>query len=449
MTNHPESLLRSLLKSMLLPSFVAIVLCGTLAFLLVKDEYDEALDIGLTNRAYLLLGLLEGSTIDPAPSTSPSISNLLNFEEQTHRPEERTLFWLLDADGAVLQVSPLATAGLYPDDFQGGFTTANSYRFRYLQSPAGSGKAIIVGEPLIERNEAVRDILILVMLSFFALVVVMCLAMFRSLRVSVQSVRRLSEKIAEKSERDLTPIDRRHSFQEIEPAIDTLDELMGRLNTALIAEREFATVAAHELRTPVAICLAHTQRLKATLIDAADKEKATAIEKGLKRLTKLIERLLQLSRAQSGLGANAESSDLNKVTQLLLAEFIDRLPEGKKVETRPPMGSYQSYISPDAFGIILNNLFDNASKYCDGPTGIMVDAATSGEIVVSNDCDPLSVEEMTEIKQRFGRKSNLADGYGLGLSIVQALCEQAGATLEISSPIQGSGRGFTATLKLP
>lgn len=449
MSHPPKSLFRTLLKSMLLPSMIAIILGGSFAFLTVREEYDELLDIGLTNRAYLLLNLMQTSPKSDDQLSSPKISELLAFEYETHDPTEQTVFWLLDETGRVLQRSPLALEGMFPEGIEEGFTSANGYRFRLLKAESGSGPSIIVGEPLHERNEAIRDIIVGVMLSFLALVAIMWFATISSLRRSVESIEKLSEDIADKSEHNLTPIDRSHSFQEIEPAINTLDELMGRLNTAIMAEREFATVAAHELRTPVAICIAHVQRLKATLEDPKAAEKATSIEQGLKRLTRLIERLLQLSRAQSGLGTIAETSDLNEVTKLLIDELKDRLPKGHKIEIDGPKGTFESNIDPDAFGIMLSNLFDNAVKYSDDSDGIKIDAATSGEISISNDCDPLTADEVTEVTKRFVRKSNLADGHGLGLSIVQALCEQTGSALEIQSPMRGSVRGFTATLKLP
>lgn len=433
---------------MLVPSIIAMVVGSTFAFLIVSEEYDEVLDLGLTNRAHLLLNLME-AVPDEVGTDAPRISTLLSFEEITHSPSEQTVFWHVAANGAILQRSPLALDEIFPSGISEGFTTANGYRFRALRSVTTPATLLIVGEPLQERNEAVRGVTIGVFISFLALVAIIGVATFRALRFSVQSIGRLSDNIATKSEHNLTPIDRSQSFLEIEPAVDTLDALMARLDVALNAEREFATVAAHELRTPVAICLAHTQRLKATLKDAKSAEGAAAIEQGLKRLTRLIERLLQLSRAQSGLGTNAEKSDLNQATRLLLSELEDRNKNQQVLHIIPPEGTYLSHVNPDAFGIILNNLFDNALKYCDGPEGIIIDAGSAGQIIVSNDCALLTQDELEAIKLRFGRNSNLADGYGLGLSIVQTLCDQSDCQFKITSPIKGTNRGFAVELTLP
>ena len=447
MSQHPKSLLRTLLKSMLVPSIVAIILGGTFAFLTVRNEYDEVLDDSLTDRAYLLLGMMQETLATDGQQQLPIISELLAFEDEILAARDRTVFWLLDANGRVLERSPLAVEGLFPSGMEQGFTFANGYRFRMLNDP--SGAAIVVGEPLHERDEAIGEIVLGVMLGFLTLVVIMWITTVRSLRLAVASIETLSENIAGKSEHNLTAIDRSHSFHEIEPALDTLDELMVRLNTAIVAEREFATVAAHEIRTPIAICLAHVQRLKARLEVPKAVGNAEAIEQGLKRLSRLVERLLQLSRAQSGLGISSEVSDINEVTKLLLGELRKRLPRAHRVEVRDPTGIYESNIDPDAFGIILSNLFENALKYCDGPDGIMINASSAGEVSISNDCAALTDEEVTEITKRFVRKSNSDDGFGLGLSIVQSLCDQTGCVLEITSPMRGNSRGFTATLKLP
>lgn len=77
-----------------------------------------------------------------------------------------------------------------------------------------------------------------------------------------------------------------------------------------------------------------------------------------------------------------------------------------------------------------------------------VDASTRGRIVISNDCAPLAAADLENIKQRFSRNATRSEGFGLGLSIVQELCQQSGSTLELSSPQKGKTRGFSAALTL-
>ena len=77
---------------------------------------------------------------------------------------------------------------------------------------------------------------------------------------------------------------------------------MVRLGSALGGERAFATNAAHELRTPVAVALAQVQRLRAGTRDAEAIERIDGVEATLSRMSHLVVRLLQLARADAGIG---------------------------------------------------------------------------------------------------------------------------------------------------
>ncbi len=452
MTPHPKSLLRSLFRSLILPATLAMTIGVFIVYSLAKDEYDELMDSGLISKGHLLLNILEASgvTQDFRDKANAGTSGLLPFERATHDPDEQTIFWYLDPSGTVIAKSPLADPAGLPVDMSEGIRTLQGYRVAVLHSRAGQTKGIlVVATSMQERNEAILDVVIGVVLGFLLLGLLFASAAYQAVRRSVGDITNLSAKIAQKNEHNLTPIDRNNSFAEIEPAIDTLDRLMFRLDTALTAERAFATNAAHELRTPIAICLAHIQRLKTKLHDPMLAADTIEIEQGLKRLVRLIERLLQMSRAQSGLGVNSAAADINPVISLMLKELLDREPQEGRLVLQGPTGVFASRVDPDALGIILNNLFENALKYATKDTPVSVDASTPGHVVIANDCDPFSPADLEAIKGRFIRKATMSDGFGLGLSIVQQLCNHSGCKLDIFSPQPGEDRGFTASLTLP
>lgn len=446
MTQPRNSLLGTLVKSLLIPLALAGMIGVLIVYNLVKEEYDELQDLGLISKGHLLLSALEATQALP---DGPDPSTLLAFENDILDPEEASLFWFVDAAGQIITASDGADTLLLPEDIKAGLTTAQGYRFATIPSNTSPGSAMVVAVSLVERNEAITEVLTGVILGFVLLGLLSAAAAYWAVRRSTNIIAALSRNIAEKDAENLSPINRQNSFTEIEPAIDTLDTLMGRLDAALSTERAFATNAAHELRTPVAICLAHVQRLKAQLADPDLAGNAAEIEQGLKRLARLIERLLQMSRAQSGLGVAAAQQDIAPVISLLLREMRDREPSHEKLIIKPPSGNWPSRIDPDAMGIILNNIFENALKYRSGEAPTVVDASQSGRVVISNDCDPLQPADLEAIKNRFVRKATLSDGFGLGLSIVQELCMQSGCGFEVMSPRPGSKRGFTAVLILP
>lgn len=444
-----NSLLRTLLASIALPGALMIMLGCLVVYNLFKEEYDELLDIGLTAKAHLLLDVFEARSGPDSPPIDMATLSLLAFEKDSLNPEERTVFWLLDATGTVLGTSPLAQSLETFETAKPGLSTQGGYRVAVVPSATGIGLTIVVAEPMDERNEAILDVMSAVIVGFLLLGMLFYMAAYFAVRRSTGILAALSDNIAQKDAHDLSPIDRRNSFAEIEPAIDTLDTLMARLDSALGAERAFATNAAHELRTPVAISLAHAQRLKSMLSDPALSASATEIEAGLKRLVRLIERLLQMSRAQSGLGLNATVTDINPVIHLLLKDLRRRAVSDDRLVITEPSGAWYSRVDPDALGIILNNLFDNAFKHASGEGPVVVDASQPGRLTVTNDCAPLTPAEVEEIKRRFVRKAPLSEGYGLGLSIVQELCDQSGCTFDIVSPLKRKDRGFSVTLTFP
>lgn len=443
MIQHRKSLLRSLFKSLLIPIALAALVGVFIVYSLVREEFDELQDLGLTSKAHLLL-----SAFEAAPDRR-DLSNLLAFEKAELDPDERTLFWVVDGAGQILVASADADPQLIPQSLNEELTTAKGYRFAILRSAVGGTATVIVATPMTERNEAITDVVAGVILGFMLLALLAAAAAYLAIRRSSRVIASLSKNIAEKDAQNLSPIDRSNSFAEIEPAIDTLDTLMARLDATLAAERAFATNAAHELRTPVAICLAQVQRLKARLADGDMAENVVEVEMGLKRLVRLIERLLQMSRAQSGLGITSEEADIRPVISLMMKEMRDREPSLDKLVIHEPTGKWPSQIDPDAVGIILGNLIENALKYSDGDAPIVVDASLTGRVTVSNDCEPLPPQALEMIQQRFVRKATLSDGFGLGLSIVQELCSQAKCRFEVISPQAGRKRGFTAVLTLP
>ena len=445
MRKRPTSLLKTLFKSLLVPGIVAAILGVFIVYSLVKEEYDELQDVTLLSKAHLLLQVFnaQGQAVNDPAETAPL--NPLSFEPEFLDAEELTVFWLLDGAGQVISHSPLAERSVLQMRVEDGLVTAGGYRIAAITAPDGGG-SVVLATPMGERNETIMDVLIGVIVSFALLGGFVAFAAYRAVGRSAAVIADLSAEIETKDAYDLSPIDRKNSFAEIEPALDTVDTLMERLDAALQAERAFATNAAHELRTPVAICVAHVQRLRTKLSDPDAVGSAAEIEQALKRLTRLIERLLQMSRAQSGLGVSAVKADIVPVVNLLLREMRARVPSPEMLVLTPPQGVWMSDVDPDAIGIVLNNLFDNALRHGSGDAPIVVDASQRGRIIVSNDCAALEPADLGAIKQRFARSATRSEGFGLGLSIVQELCIQSGSVLELSSPQNGKMRGFSAAV---
>ncbi|MGB7321488.1 MAG: HAMP domain-containing sensor histidine kinase, partial [Albidovulum sp.] len=178
-------------------------------------------------------------------------------------------------------------------------------------------------------------------------------------------------------------------------------------------------------------------------------KRTVEVETGLKKLIHLVERLLQFSRAQSGLGTSEELTDVSVVTTLMFNEAARRSDAQDRIAIHPPITPFFSSIDPDALAIILSNLIDNALKHSQPNTMVELDGRAEGEISISNDCEPLSECDQAKIQERYLRQSTRNDGFGVGMAIVKTLCEQSGSKLTIESPRSGSRRGITVKLQFP
>jgi two-component system OmpR family sensor kinase len=87
MTTPRHSLLKSMLKSLLLPGVAAGIVGLLIVFNLVKQEYDELQDFALTSKAHLLLDLFEASQSANATAPTLDLTALLAVENATLGPD--------------------------------------------------------------------------------------------------------------------------------------------------------------------------------------------------------------------------------------------------------------------------------------------------------------------------------------------------------------------------
>lgn len=217
---------------------------------------------------------------------------------------------------------------------------------------------------------------------------------------------------------DLAPLDSAGLPAELAPVAANLNRYLARIQGLMTAERDFAAHAAHELRTPVAAARAEAQLLARRPEVAAD---AGRIVAALDRITALTERLLQLSRAESGIGLARGPVDLAALVPMAL----DDLP----VLPGRPLGYDDGDLETavvegdaDGIAILIRNLAENALRHGTGP--VRVTLAAGPRLTVTNPVGPGA-------RFRMGRldRDPASEGTGLGLTIAAKLAEQSGARL--------------------
>lgn len=277
---------------------------------------------------------------------------------------------------------------------------------------------------------------------------------------SLDPVARVRSQVASRQADDLSPVSEAGLPDEVQPLVQELNLLFGRVKTAFDAQQSFVADAAHELRTPLAAL-----RLQAQSLDRADTPEArklavSRLTAGIDRATRLVEQLLVLARqeATAAAGAAARPVDLADLARRTVADLAG-VAAAKGVDVGIHHADPATVEGqPDALHILLRNLVDNAIKYtpAGGTADISVrsapgDTAKDGctvTVTVEDSGPGIPPEERERVFDRFYRVAGSeAAGSGLGLAIIKAIAERHGATLALGQSERLGG--LSATVCFP
>lgn len=223
-----------------------------------------------------------------------------------------------------------------------------------------------------------------------------------------------------------------------------------QLEQSLQAQRRFVADASHELRTPLTTLRGNLGLLeRQPPISPADREAVIAdmVEES-DRLIRLINNLLILARADSGLALRREPISL----QPFIADVCRqaRLLTSERVIGCENVANATLIGDRDVLKQVLLILLDNAIKYT-APHDTITIATTVAEAVIAihiRDTGPgIPPEALPHIFERFYRvdSARTSTGAGLGLAIAKELVEAQGGTITVDSQIR-QGSQFTVTL---
>jgi two-component system OmpR family sensor kinase len=407
-------------------------------------ELNEAFDIALKEAGWRLLPLAAGYAQRRGEADIQALHRL------DQGPDEYLSYLVRDAGGRVVFQAHDASSLPYEPTLAPGFKTIGQYRL-YTGTDPATGYTITIAETIHGRIEAATGTILAVLWPLAALIPLNALVIWMIVRQAMRPVLRLSNDIAARGSQNLAALDTLDQPFELRPIADAVARLLERLKAALDAERAFAANCAHELRTPLAGALAQTQRLIAELTDGKDRRRARDVEATLKRVSGLTEKVLQLSRADAGVGARDRDVDLVPVLDLLVDDCDKHVLEHGRIHYEKPDSSFSLVrrVDVDAFAIVVRNLIDNALKHGVDGAAVEVIAASDGTIRIINECPTVSPEVLADLKRRFVRGETRHAGSGLGLAIAETIMARTGGKLDLLSPPPGRASGFEARLSLP
>lgn len=358
-------------------------------------------------------------------------------------------YLLRDRNGAVVLGSTGAPAQL-SIPLKRGFYDWGDYRY-YTDFLSNEGLWFVIGHELQERREAAMGLWLGLSSPLIALLPIAVFAVWRTVDRMTKPISRVSQELEARGGSDLKPIDTTGLPSELTPVIESVNTLMTRLKAAIESERAFAANAAHEMRNPIAAVQAQIQVLAANLRGTADGSRAEGLASQLADLGRRVEKMLQMARAEAGLGHSRERTDLIAIAALVVDDFSQHSNIGARLTLEADdEDSCWVAMDEDAVAIVLRNVIENAVHHGRADQPIEVHVERDHTIRVINACDVLPRPTLRELTRRFRRgNARIAAGSGLGLTIVDMIMGQAGGSLTLASPAQGRPDGFEVILKFP
>lgn len=270
---------------------------------------------------------------------------------------------------------------------------------------------------------------------------------FRAIEAIVDKTRdihqdNLGERLPRLSERD-----------EIAALVDTLNDLLARLEHGFLSQQQFTADASHELRSPLSRLRAElevTLRRPRPVAEYQEALRSSLAE--VERLTELVDELLMLARLDAG---HEFASGIPERAATCVLEVIERLrpfAEARQIHFAiEEMADVSVLIPCSHLGRIVSNLLDNACKF--SPPGSIVRVALRLEgskavFAVADSGPGLDPTEQLHVFERFfrGAKARAQDisGSGLGLALCKAIVTVHGGTIEAGN-VPGGGAQFTVS----
>jgi two-component system sensor histidine kinase TctE len=323
-----------------------------------------------------------------------------------------------------------------------------------------------VAETREKRSVLATEIIKGVMVPQFVLLPLAVLLVWLALARGIKPLNQLEERIRARSPDDLSPLDHKTVPLEVAPLVDSVNDLLTRLNDSLATQKRFLADAAHQLKTPLA-----GLRMQADLAQREGtsteelKRSLQQIGRSSIRATHTVNQLLALARAEaSGAQMTQQRCDLARLTMDVVRDSVPRAMD-KRIDlgydgAEPGAPGVWLDGNPTLLKELVRNLVDNAINYTPssddrpGVVTVRVLADTFGRVLLLQveDTGPGVPESERElIFQPFYRAlGSEADGSGLGLPIVQEIARQHQAEISVEDARPGqTPPGARFTVRFP
>lgn len=243
-------------------------------------------------------------------------------------------------------------------------------------------------------------------------------------------------------DRPYQPFDNRYGDSAIDGMASTIEAYAERIHRFIAREKSFTEDVSHELRTPLAVARSTvTLLLDDPSLTVNTRQRIERMNRAVRQMQELIEAVLFLAREDGG-GGNTPIY-LHELLREVIESRADVAATSKASIIASEMKEQQIHAHPGVIMSIIGNLLDNAIRH--GGAGTITVSLEQGRLSICDEGPGIPTEQVPLLMDRGSRGAG-SKGNGLGLHIVQSLCEREGWTMTIS---RGSQDGTCISLCFP
>ena len=466
--NRSQGLRRRWMLNNLLYVALIIAVCAVVFSISIMNYYYVNVRTSLTNSANLSAQYFSLDLASSVDSFYANAKRQISTANKLENIEKQILF----ANGRIVMSSSGLPAGMMPGspditeavekNATASFVGRDAHtgeRIMSVSSPLVSGERDVIGVVrhvtslrYVDRRIAIMSLVaFLVGFAMLLLVFVSSKVFLRSIISPLREVIDITKKITGGNYGAV--IEKKYQ-DEIGELVDSINEMSSEIAKAEKIKNEFISSVSHELRTPLTAIIGWGETL--STVGTEDKEETgrgvEIILKETRRLSKMVEELLDFARMESGrFTLYIDNVDLK-------AEFEETL--FMYAETFRRENVILKYSQDDEDDIFINgdrerlkqvffNIIDNAVKHSGEEKKIDINLFRDGKcarLVIKDYGEGISEEDLPYVKVKFYKGKSKAQGSGIGLAVSDEIINLHGGHLDIESTL---GEGTTVIITLP
>ena len=444
-----------LMRHVLLPLALTWLLGTGIAIAVAGYFTQQAYDRALADDAYLVASHVKLSPHGGLEFTLTAKELTAVLFDQS----EQIVFAVLQEDGSLLAGHP-GLASTRQVSGKGPVYDELVYQNRRLRSVTLTFEqpqhhTVVLAQTTTNQERVVQQLVLFSIVPQLLLLALLAVAVRRAIQADVQPISDLERALSQRDADDLTPVEVTSSTRDIQHLSRAVNDLLGRIEQSIRAQREFSGNVAHELRTPLAGIRAQAEYGLTHEDPRVWREQLQGIAHSQERASRLIEQLLALALADEAKQQLAlERVNLSQVVQDSVLRYLPRADSvhvdlgAQGVELPVWVMGQQALIEG-----VLNNLLDNALRYGRAadpqPSRLTVALEVMGtgpwppvRLTVTDNGPGISPAQQQHVMQRWSRGSAgeaLREGAGLGLAIVAEYARLLKTRLWLGTAPDGHG----------